>query len=60
MIHIIISVSDHPLQIVLHRFETQAGHSKAVATAGHTIHTFLYPLLKKVAHSTNAKFRSIE
>ena len=60
MIHIIISVSDKPLQIVLHRFETRAGHSKAVQTAGHTLHTFMYPLLKKVARSVNARFRSIE
>jgi hypothetical protein len=60
MIHIIISISDKPMQIVLHRFETKAGHSKAVSTAGHTLHTFLYPLLKKVAHSVNARFRSIE
>jgi hypothetical protein len=60
MIHILISISDKPLQIILHRFESRAGHSKAVSTAGHTLHTFLYPLLKKVAHSVNAKFRSIE
>ena len=60
MIHIIISISDKPLQIVLHRFETKAGQSRAVKTAGHTIHTFLYPLLNKVARSVNARFRSIE
>jgi len=60
MIHIIISISDKPLQIVLHRLESKAGHSKPVETAGHTIHTFMYPLLRKVARSVNAKFRSIE
>lgn len=60
MIHIIVTISDKPLQIVLHRFETKAGHSKAVATAGHTLHTFLYPLLIKIAKSVNARFRTIQ
>jgi hypothetical protein len=59
MIHITISVSDKPLRLTLHHFETKrvTPGEKRIA---HTLRTLLQPFLHKVAGSFNAAFKIIE
>ena len=59
MIHISITIRDRPMEIVLHKFETKVTMPKE-RNAAHTAYTFLYPLLRKVARSFQARFRVVE